>query len=720
MTVLPKRSIFALATTRMFYFFQTYGVCKLTKKIIVMNRKTRLPAALLAAAVALIAAVFPLLSAKHGSIAAEPAYSATEQLPRLYESAARRTANRTAPKLSAKKPSANSEFYNEHDLNAALSFLETADSNGVKNGTKLWADYDANDPETWISVGWTEDGRLSIFDADFSSHLAIQGNVADEVGPVGELDLSGCEMLGSVSLVSTCVERLDVSNCPNLFLVSAFYDELKSIDLSGCSSLYFLWVCYNKDLRQIDLSGLSELGALALSGNGLESLDFSSNPHITEIDCSNNSLTALDVSMLSELQSLRCENQDWEMPNSNRISEIDLSHNPMLAEFACYNADVSAVDLSGCTSLQILNADNCPLNELDISDCSMLSVLSICGTNVSEIDLTSSGSMTTIALAGCPMSQATVEQCVYNHPEVTVLDLGRMGLTSFDGSLFNQLDELYLNDNSFTELSISARNINVENLGSIKKLELSSRGEFGSIAMSGTTADTLSLTAYDLCSFRANGCGFDSLPNVVAESENMLVLHIADNAFSGCLDLRAFSGLVDFDCSGNAVTELLLNDDCDINLLDCSNTQLTALRIPSSYVDGSLSIETDGSGFIGAVFNGQRTPYVDDYGNFQESLSAQAVLSAVPAEGFAFDGWYGSGGEKLSESTEFTFSTDSECSLTARFCKAPETTVAPTDTPANPTPTPAPVPATGTVGLSAVGILLLAGGAAAAARAKRD
>ena len=365
-----------------------------------MNRKTRLPAALLAAAVALIAAVFPLLSVKYGSIAAEPAYSATEQLPRLYESAARRTANRTAPKLSAKKPSANSEFYNEHDLNAALSFLETADSNGVKNGTKLWADYDANDPETWISVGWTEDGRLSIFDADFSSHLAIQSNVADEVGPVGELDLSGCEMLGSVSLVSTCVERLDVSDCPNLFLVSAFYDELKSIDLSGCSSLYFLWVCYNKDLRQIDLSGLSELGALALSGNGLESLDFSSNPHITEIDCSNNSLTALDVSMLSELQRLRCENQDWEMPNSNRISEIDLSHNPMLAEFACYNADVSAVDLSGCTSLQILNADNCPLNELDISDCSMLSVLSICGTNVSEIDLTSSGSMTTIALAG--------------------------------------------------------------------------------------------------------------------------------------------------------------------------------------------------------------------------------------------------------------------------------------------------------------------------------
>ncbi len=38
----------------------------------------------------------------------------------------------------------------------------------------------------------------------FSSHLAIQSNVADEVGPVGELDLSGCEMLGSVSLVSTC------------------------------------------------------------------------------------------------------------------------------------------------------------------------------------------------------------------------------------------------------------------------------------------------------------------------------------------------------------------------------------------------------------------------------------------------------------------------------------------------------------------------------------
>ena len=65
---MPKRSIFVLATTHMFYFFQTYGVCKLTKRIIVMNRKTRLPAALLAAAVALIAAGFPLLSVKYGSI----------------------------------------------------------------------------------------------------------------------------------------------------------------------------------------------------------------------------------------------------------------------------------------------------------------------------------------------------------------------------------------------------------------------------------------------------------------------------------------------------------------------------------------------------------------------------------------------------------------------------------------------------------------------------
>ncbi len=122
-----------------------------------MNRKTRLPCRPLAAAVALIAAVFPLLSAKHGSIAAEPAYSATEQLPPLR---APRDERQTAPRPNfPPKSLPQPEFYNEHDLNAALSFLETADSNGVKNGTKLWADYDANDPETWISVGWTEDGR---------------------------------------------------------------------------------------------------------------------------------------------------------------------------------------------------------------------------------------------------------------------------------------------------------------------------------------------------------------------------------------------------------------------------------------------------------------------------------------------------------------------------------------------------------------------------------
>ncbi|MBQ2110929.1 MAG: hypothetical protein II191_04200 [Clostridia bacterium] len=111
--------------------------------------------------------------------------------------------------------------YDEHDYTALRDFFEAADENGVRNGEKLFADYDPEDPGTWLGqpgyheinteIKWTGKGKLKELTlAPYSDDL----NTVIELA--GSLDLSGMDELMLVRLWSMVFDDLTVSADPKL------------------------------------------------------------------------------------------------------------------------------------------------------------------------------------------------------------------------------------------------------------------------------------------------------------------------------------------------------------------------------------------------------------------------------------------------------------------------------------------------------------------------
>lgn len=126
---------------------------------------------------------------------------------------------------------------NVHDYNAVRSFLEIRDENGNTNGSKLNEWYDPDDPATWwysacssvtgeseyFSIaGWIYEGIYEGMLCCFNLGIAPQSAgypaypLPNGTEIIGELNLSGCEMLDEVSIANAGISSLDISDCPEL------------------------------------------------------------------------------------------------------------------------------------------------------------------------------------------------------------------------------------------------------------------------------------------------------------------------------------------------------------------------------------------------------------------------------------------------------------------------------------------------------------------------
>ena len=109
------------------------------------------------------------------------------------------------------------------DTACLREFLEQTDANGVKNGTKINANYSPTDPTTWTGVWWTEVNGVK----------RITAIGWDSKGLSGSLNLSGC----------TTLTTLDCSSNP-----------LTTLDVSGGTVLENLYCHYNSALRTVLMS----------------------------------------------------------------------------------------------------------------------------------------------------------------------------------------------------------------------------------------------------------------------------------------------------------------------------------------------------------------------------------------------------------------------------------------------------------------------------------
>jgi hypothetical protein len=202
--------------------------------------------------------------------------------------------------------------YDEHDYQRLRVFLEQPNGPG-RNGDRIGAGYDPDDPSTWGGVEWSKTPPRRVTSITWL-----------DKGLSGVLDLSGCTRLTRLHCVGSKLTSLDVSGCSALVSLYCHHNELTSLNVSGCKSLVGLY-CHDNQLSSLDVSD-----CLALEG----------------LFCYRNQLTSLDMSGCTALARVEC--------HSNRLSNLDVSGFASLYALICYNNRLTSLDIGGCTALKYL------------------------------------------------------------------------------------------------------------------------------------------------------------------------------------------------------------------------------------------------------------------------------------------------------------------------------------------------------------------------------
>ena len=179
------------------------------------------------------------------------------------------------------------EGYSATDWNALKRFLETTDSQGVKNGEKVSARYGAGFLDELPGVVWKADANgVKRATAISWPNLELVGTLdLTELAALERLDVSDNSLIGlaldslaltEINVAGNALTALDLTNVPALESLRCASNSLTEIDLSKNSALIYCDVSFN-DLTSLDLRVATELATLKCAGNALQTLDLTEN-----------------------------------------------------------------------------------------------------------------------------------------------------------------------------------------------------------------------------------------------------------------------------------------------------------------------------------------------------------------------------------------------------------------------------------------------------------
>ena len=173
--------------------------------------------------------------------------------------------------------------------------------------------------------------------------------------------------------------HLDVSGMTELEQIIITGNEIESIQFGDNFNLWRL-NCSLNVLTELNIEELPELLVLVCNDNFIEELDVTNNRVLTYIDISNNALSRIEFNSLNKLKELYC--------NNNVLTELNVANLKNLERLHLDNNYVKELNLTDITSLQRLSANNNLLTTLDLSNCIELVNISINNNKLIELNMT--------------------------------------------------------------------------------------------------------------------------------------------------------------------------------------------------------------------------------------------------------------------------------------------------------------------------------------------
>lgn len=329
--------------------------------------------------------------------------------------------------------------YAQHDFDAMRAFLELTDENGATNGSVIFADYDPDRPETWVSesdvIVWDSEGFLN--SVSFT-HPDL----------FGTLDLSGCSRLATVTNYSG-VSVLNVSGCTALDTLTDMNCPTEQVIVDGCSSLRCVWLGgSNMRLESFEASDLPELLMVGYKQGprevNLSSIEISNCPNLFYLELDGTDIESID---LNDFPALTTFNAMGKVSSSWSVGEIQ----PLFD-----------VNVSGHGAIEYLWLDYCSISELDVRGCERLGSIYMTGNNSLEsIVFGGNTSLFNIqnyigpTLERGPMRELDLSRIGTEQSSLSVT-LVRSNIESMDFTpVADKITEIMLNDNPLTSIDLT-------------------------------------------------------------------------------------------------------------------------------------------------------------------------------------------------------------------------------------------------------------------------
>lgn len=400
------------------------------------------------------------------------------------------------------------------------------------------------------------------------------------------LDVSKNKNLKQLSCGSNQLTNLDISKNIELTYLSCSINKLTNLDVSKNTALTNLF-CHTNLLMNLDVSNNPSLLDLYCDNNQLKSLDISMNTSLMSLNCPRNQLTNLDVSKNTALNTLSCY--------SNQLTNLDVKINTALTKLDCGSNQISTLDVSTNTALTFLGCNTSLLTALDVSMNTALNLLDCRENKLSYLDVSK---MTTLTELYCQSNQLT-NLDISKNKALEFLNCSKNQLTTLDVSVNTVLVGLYSNSNQL-------KNLNLKNGNNVKfgYLNLTNNPNLSCIQVDDVAYSNANWSSKKDVMANFNTDCPDSNPYTLIPDSNfeqkLIDLGIDTDGLNGKITATNINSITTLDLSNSNIKDLTgIENFTALNILDCSNNQLTTLDLSKNtnlqilYVTGNPLVYLD-------------------------------------------------------------------------------------------------------------------------------
>jgi Leucine-rich repeat (LRR) protein len=228
----------------------------------------------------------------------------------------------------------------------------------------------------------------------------------------------GVTLAGSIVLDANGDGEIQVCEAENIVSLSIDQAEINSIEgILSFRNIQNISFKYNNISAPLDLSSLTRLISIQLTGNNIPSLKVNGLNRLEYLDCNNNNLQTLNLSSLGSLKTVLCGfNQitSLNLENTKKVIDLRVEHNNLpqlnvsqlsdLKFLYANDNNLTALNISGLTNILIVNCSANQIQTLNATNCSSLSDLECNQNNINNLMLSG---CTSLGLLKCSLNNLT-------------------------------------------------------------------------------------------------------------------------------------------------------------------------------------------------------------------------------------------------------------------------------------------------------------------------